>query len=150
MVVKEEIEINAPAEVVYNVASQTEKFPEFIPDVKVIKILDKKDNQQQTYWEANIDGIMFKWEELDVFNLEDLSVEYKLIKGDVDKFEGYWKVNPLSNDKSRLTLYLDFDVNIPMLANLIMPTIRFKVKKNVQSMLKAIKERSEKLYNESR
>lgn len=150
MVVKEEIEINAPAEVVYNVASQTEKFPEFIPDVKVIKILDKKDNQQQTYWEANIDGIMFKWEELDVFNPEDLSVEYKLIKGDVDKFEGYWKVNPLSNDKSRLTLYLDFDVNIPMLANLIMPTIRFKVKKNVQSMLKAIKERSEKLYNESR
>lgn len=150
MVVKEEIEINAPAEVVYNVASQTEKFPEFIPDVKVIKILDKKDNQQQTYWEANIDGIMFKWEELEVFNPEDLSVEYKLIKGDVDKFEGYWKVNPLSNDKSRLTLYLDFDVNIPMLANLIMPTIRFKVKKNVQSMLKAIKERSEKLYNESR
>ncbi len=150
MVVKEEIEINAPAEVVYNVASQTEKFPEFIPDVKVIKILDKKDNQQQTYWEANIDGIMFKWEELEVFNPEDLSVEYKLIKGDVDKFEGYWKVNSLSNDKSKLSLYLDFDVNIPMLANLIMPTIRFKVKKNVQSMLKAIKERSEKLYNESR
>lgn len=150
MVVKEEIEINAPAKVVYDVASQTEKFPEFIPDVKVIKILDKKDNQQQTYWEANIDGIMFKWEELDVFNPEDLSVEYKLIKGDVDKFEGYWKINSLSNNKSKLTLYLDFDVNIPMLANLIMPTIRFKVKKNVQSMLKSIKERSEKLYNESR
>jgi len=146
MVVKDDIEINAPALLVYQVASKTEDFPLFIPDVKVVKILEKKENKQLTYWEANIDGIIFKWEEEDIFYPDKLYLEYKLIKGDVDKFEGYWQVFPISENKSKLVLYLDFEVNIPMLASLIMPTIRFKVKKNIQQMLKAIKERAEKIH----
>ncbi|MCS6956082.1 MAG: SRPBCC family protein [Candidatus Calescibacterium sp.] len=145
MVVKEEIEIGAPSGLVYEVASQTEKFPEFIPDVKSIKIIEKEGNLQKTYWEASIDGIIFKWEEEEIFYPDRMYLEYRLIKGDVDKFEGYWQVVPLSQDRSKLVLYLDFDVNVPMLSSLIMPTIRFKVKKNVQLMLKAIKERAESL-----
>jgi len=146
MVVKDEVEIDAPSKIVYDVASKTEDFPSFIPDVKTVKILDKKDNKQLTYWEANIDGIIFKWEEEDIFYPDKLCLEYKLVKGDVDKFEGYWKVTPISDNKSKLLLYLDFDVDIPMLASLVMPTIRFKVKKNIQSMLRAIKERAEKIF----
>ncbi|MFN3478234.1 MAG: SRPBCC family protein, partial [bacterium] len=46
MFIKEEIEINASVEIVYQVTSQVEKFPEFIPDVKSIKILSKEGNKQ--------------------------------------------------------------------------------------------------------
>ncbi|MFN4220571.1 MAG: type II toxin-antitoxin system RatA family toxin [bacterium] len=145
MVIKEEIEINAPVEIVYQVTSQVEKFPEFIPDVKNIKILSKEGNKQVTFWEASIDGIEFKWEELDIYYPEQYKVDYKLIKGDADKFEGYWQVDQIEKNKSKLTLYLDFEVNIPVFSSLIMPTIRFKVKRNVQTMLKSIKERAEKL-----
>lgn len=147
MVVKEEIEINAPAKIVYDVASLTEKFPEFIPDVKSIKIIQKEGNKQITQWQASIDGIEFNWEEIEIFYPEKMYLEYKLVKGDVDKFEGYWQILPISENKSKLILYLDFDVNIPMLSSLIMPTIRFKVRKNVQLMLKAIKDRSERIFS---
>ncbi len=145
MIIKEEVEIEAPSLIVYQVASDTEKFPEFIPDVKNIKILKKEDNKQITFWEANIDGINFKWEEEEVFYPDQLRLEYKLVKGDVDKFEGYWQVNSINDKKSKLILYLDFDINIPSLASLILPTIRFKVKKNIQLMLKSIKTRVESL-----
>ncbi|MEN3015110.1 MAG: SRPBCC family protein [bacterium] len=145
MILKEEIEINAPASLVFQVASDTEKFPEFIPDVKSVKIIQKEGNIQLTQWEASIDGMFFKWEEKEVFYPEKMYLEYTLVKGDVDKFEGYWQVIPISENKCKLVLQLDFDVNIPMLSSLIMPTIRFKVKKNVQHMLKALKERSEKI-----
>lgn len=145
MIIKEEVEIEAPSSIVYQVASDTEKFPEFIPDVKNIKILKKEDNKQITFWEANIDGINFKWEEEEVFYPDQLRLEYKLVKGDVDKFEGYWQVNSINDKKSKLILYLDFDINIPSLASLILPTIRFKVKKNIQLMLKSIKMKAESL-----
>ncbi|MCS7165402.1 MAG: SRPBCC family protein [Candidatus Calescibacterium sp.] len=145
MVIKEEIDVSAPASLVYSVASDTEKFPEFMPDVKSVKIIEKNGNFQKTQWEADVDGIVFKWEEEEIFYPEKMYLEYKLIKGDIDKFEGYWQVISVNEKKSKLVLYLDFDVNIPMLSSLIMPTIKQKVRKNAQLMLKAIKERAESL-----
>lgn len=145
MVIKEEIDVSAPASLVYSVASDTEKFPEFMPDVRSVKIIEKNGNFQKTQWEADVDGIVFKWEEEEIFYPEKMYLEYKLIKGDIDKFEGYWQVISVSEKKSKLVLYLDFDVNIPMLSSLIMPTIKQKVRKNAQLMLKAIKERAESL-----
>lgn len=146
MVIKEEIEIDAPSYIVYEITSKVEKFPEFIPDVKNVRILHKEGNKQTTLWEASIDGINFKWEELEIYYPEQYYLEYKLIKGDPDKFEGYWKIDTINNEKSKLILYLDFEVNIPVFSTLIMPTIRFKVKRNIQLMLKSIKEKAEKSY----
>ncbi len=145
MNLKEEIEINANQDTVFQVMLDLERFPEFMEDVKRITILEKDGNRKVSEWEAEIDGLVFKWQEEDIYYPQDYKLTYKLIKGDLDKFEGYWEIIRLSDNKSKLVLFLDFDLNIPTLKSLIMPTIKFKVKKNLALMLRAIKSRAESL-----
>jgi len=139
MNLKEEIEINANQDTVFQVMLDLERFPEFMEGVKRITILEKDGNRRVSEWEAEIDGLVFKWQEEDIYYPQDYKLTYKLIKGDLDKFEGYWEIIRLSDNKSKLVLFLDFDLNIPTLKSLIMPTIKFKVKKNLALMLRAIK-----------
>lgn len=145
MNLKEEIEIDANVDIVFKVMLDLEKFPEFMEDVKKITILEENENKRISEWESEIDGLIFKWQEEDVYYPQEYKLTYRLIKGDLDKFEGYWQVIKLSENKSKLVLFLTFDLNIPTLKSLIMPTIKFKVKKNLALMLKAIKSRAESL-----
>ncbi|MGB9638655.1 MAG: type II toxin-antitoxin system RatA family toxin [bacterium] len=145
MNLKEEIEIDANADIVFKVMLDLEKFPEFMEDVKKITILEENENRRISEWESEIDGLVFKWQEEDLYYPQEYKLTYRLIKGDLDKFEGYWQVIKLSENKSKLVLFLTFDLNIPTLKSLIMPTIKFKVKKNLALMLKAIKSRAESL-----
>jgi len=145
MNLKEEIEINANQDIVFKVILDLEKFPEFIEDVKKITILQDEGNKRISEWEAEIDGLLFKWQEEDIYYPQQYKLTYKLIKGDLDKFEGYWEIIKLNDNKSKLVIFLSFDLNIPTLKSLIMPTIKFKVKKNLALMLKAIKSRAESL-----
>jgi coenzyme Q-binding protein COQ10 len=145
MNLKEEIEINANQNIVFKVMLDLEKFPEFMEDVKKITILQDEGNKRISEWEAEIDGLLFKWQEEDIYYPQEYKLTYKLIKGDLDKFEGYWEIIKLNDNKSKLVIFLSFDLNIPTLKSLIMPTIKFKVKKNLALMLKAIKSRAESL-----
>jgi ribosome-associated toxin RatA of RatAB toxin-antitoxin module len=145
MNLKEEIEINANQDIVFKVMLDLEKFPEFMEDVKKITILQDEGNKRISEWEAEIDGLLFKWQEEDIYYPQEYKLTYKLIKGDLDKFEGYWEIIKLNDNKSKLVIFLSFDLNIPTLKSLIMPTIKFKVKKNLALMLKAIKSRAESL-----
>jgi coenzyme Q-binding protein COQ10 len=145
MNLKEEIEINANQDIVFKVMLDLEKFPEFMEDVKKITILQDEGNKRISEWEAEIDGLLFKWQEEDIYYPQQYKLTYKLIKGDLDKFEGYWEIIKLNDNKSKLVIFLSFDLNIPTLKSLIMPTIKFKVKKNLALMLKAIKSRAESL-----
>jgi ribosome-associated toxin RatA of RatAB toxin-antitoxin module len=145
MNLKEEIEINANQDIVFKVMLDLEKFPEFMEDVKKIAILQDEGNKRISEWEAEIDGLLFKWQEEDIYYPQEYKLTYKLIKGDLDKFEGYWEIIKLNDNKSKLVIFLSFDLNIPTLKSLIMPTIKFKVKKNLALMLKAIKSRAESL-----
>jgi coenzyme Q-binding protein COQ10 len=145
MNLKEEIEINANQDIVFKVMLDLEKFPEFMEDVKKITILQDEGNKRISEWEAEIDGLLFKWQEEDTYYPQEYKLTYKLIKGDLDKFEGYWEIIKLNDNKSKLVIFLSFDLNIPTLKSLIMPTIKFKVKKNLTLMLKSIKSRAESL-----
>jgi len=145
MNLKEEIEINANQDILFKVMLDLEKFPEFMEDVKKITILQNEGNKRISEWEAEIDGLLFKWQEEDIYYPQEYKLTYKLIKGDLDKFEGYWEIIKLNDNKSKLVIFLSFDLNIPTLKSLIMPTIKFKVKKNLALMLKAIKSRAESL-----
>ena len=148
MNLKEEVEIEASQDVVFKVMLELEKFPEFMEDVKKITIISEEGNRRISEWESEIDGLIFKWQEEDIYYPEEYRLTYKLVKGDLDKFEGYWKVIKISDNKSKLILFLDFDLNIPTLKSLVMPTIKFKVKKNLASMIKAIKNRAESIYKQ--
>jgi len=64
------------------------------------------------------------------------------IKGDLKKFEGAWTFQPVS-EGTEVTLTVDFEFGIPMIAALLHPIAKVKVKENCDMMLRGMKEKLE-------
>ena len=136
------IVVAAPARAVYELAKDQERFPEFMPDVESVKIVERAPGRIVSRWKTLVEEAPIEWTEVDVFDDEALRVDYRLIEGDLDKFEGTWTFvdGPAC---TTVTLVVDYDFGVPTLAELIGPTLHKKVKENAEMMLSALKREAE-------
>ncbi|HEY1977448.1 MAG TPA: SRPBCC family protein [Candidatus Baltobacteraceae bacterium] len=135
--------IAAPARVVYELAKEQERFPQFMPDVETVVILERHADHIVTRWKTLVEEAPIEWIEEDRFNDEALRIDYKLLEGDLDKFEGAWTFDE-RDGMTHVVLGVDFDFGVPTLAELIGPTLQRKVRENSEMMLAALKAEAEK------
>lgn len=136
------IEIKAPAKKIYELAKDMESYPEFMPDVETVKILERNGNQTVTRWKTLVEEAPIEWTEVDIFDDQHTRIDYRLIEGDLDKFEGAWTFEE-RDGVTKVVLGVDYDFGVPTLAELIGPILQKKVEENSQMMLRALKERTE-------
>ncbi len=136
------IEIKAPARTIYELAKDMERYPDFMPDVETVKVLERKGNETVTRWKTLVEEAPIEWTEVDIFDDEKTRIDYRLIEGDLDKFEGAWTFTE-RDGMTKVVLGVDYDFGVPTLAELIGPILQKKVEENSQMMLKALKERCE-------
>jgi len=142
--VESEIVIAAPARAVYELAKEQERFPEFMPDVESVIVVERGPGRMLSRWKTLVEEAPIEWLEEDLFDDEALRVDYRLIEGDLDKFEGTWTF--LDGDgATHVRLLVDYDFGVPTLAELIGPTLRKKVQENADMMLAALKREAERL-----
>jgi coenzyme Q-binding protein COQ10 len=141
--VQTEIVIKGEPEEIFNFARDMEKFPEYMRDVEEVNVLERNNGNTITEWVTNIDGTPLIWTEEDNFDEENLVITYKMIEGDLDKFEGEWKFTPDSNGGCKVTLGVDYDFGMPSLTDLIGPTLKEKVRENSEMMLEGMKKKIE-------
>jgi coenzyme Q-binding protein COQ10 len=137
------IAIAAPAHAVYELAKDQERFPQFMPDVETVTVLERHADHWITRWKTLVEEAPIEWTEEDRFNDERLRIDYKLIEGDLDKFEGAWTFEE-RDGLTHVVLGVDYDFGVPTLAELIGPTLEKKVKENSEMMLAALKAEAEK------
>ena len=116
--VETSIIIKAESEKVYSLACNMEKYPDYMRDVESVTVIERKDRETITDWETSVDGTPIYWKEIDYFDDKNLTITYKLIEGDLDKFEGQWKFRTVP-EGTEVTLGVDFDFGIPVLEELI-------------------------------
>ena len=136
------IKIQTPKQKVYKIAHEMEKFPQFMRDVKSVKVLEMFDNKTITYWESELEGTPICCKELDESNDEKPSIKYKLTEGDLDKFEGEWIFKD-DGDNTEVILTVDYDFGMPAFEGIVGPVLKIKVKENSMMMLEGIKEKAE-------
>lgn len=140
--------IAAPARKVYELAKNQERFPEFMPDVDSITVIERHPEYLITHWKTLVEDAPIEWTEEDRFDDERCVIDYKLIEGDLDKFEGSWTFiddgSSGSPPLTHVTLGVDYDFGVPTLAELIGPTLEKKVRENSDMMLAALKREAEK------
>ncbi len=88
---------------------------------------------------SNVDGRVIKWKERDVFYPAQHRIEYTQVSGDLKKFEGYWQLSEVA-DGVKIVLTVDFEFGMPMVAALLNPLLKKKVRENSAGMLAAIKQ----------
>ncbi len=140
--VESSITIQGQRKDVYELAKDMEKYSDYMPDVKSVKVVEREDNKTVTEWETLVEEIPICWKEMDEFDDSNLHIKYKLIEGDLDKFEGIWRFEGAEGE-TRVTLTVDFDFGMPTLAELIGPVLEMKVRENSMMMLEAMKKKVE-------
>ncbi len=136
------LHVASTPEKIYPILKNMEKYPEFMTDLKSVEVLERNGNTTVSRWVSDVDGRIIKWTELDTFDDEKMHISYQQIEGDLKKFAGEWILTPM-NSETEIKLTVDFEFGIPMIAGLLNPILKKKVRVNSESMLQAIKERVE-------
>jgi ribosome-associated toxin RatA of RatAB toxin-antitoxin module len=136
------IDIAAPRRKIYELAKDMERYSEFMPDVEYVRIVRRDGDKTITRWKTLVEEAPIEWTEEDVFDDARTRIDYRLIDGDLDKFEGFWTFEE-RDGVTHVVLAVDYDFGVPTLAELIGPILQKKVEENSLMMLQALKAKSE-------
>jgi coenzyme Q-binding protein COQ10 len=140
--VETSIVVDAPARDVYELAKDQERFPDFMPDVELVTVLERHAGRVISRWKTLVEDAPIEWIEEDVFDDTALRVDYRLLEGDLDTFQGAWTFVE-RDGATHVTLGVEYDFGVPTLAELIGPTLHKKVQENSAMMLAALKREAE-------
>jgi len=135
--------VAAPARDVYELAKEQERFPQFMPDVESVTVLERGDGFILTRWKTLVEEAPIEWTEEDRFDDARTRIDYKLTEGDLDKFEGAWTFEDNGDGTTQVVLTVEYDFGVPTLAELIGPTLQKKVQENSEMMLAGLKREAE-------
>ena len=144
--VESSVVINAPVEKVFALAKDIEQFPEFMPDLKKVTIIERSEDGNRLVSEfvgyIKDFKISMKWTEEDEWDPDARTCRFKLVKGDFKTYSGIWAFEPVEGG-TKYTSVIDFEYEIPMIGPIIKTLVARLMKQNVENMLEAIKEKAE-------
>ncbi len=132
------IVVRAAARDVYELAKEQERFPEFMPDVELVTVIERDGARTVSRWKTLVEDAPIEWIEEDLFDDDALRVDYRLLEGDLETFQGAWTFEQ-REDGTYVHLGIEYDFGVPTLAELIGPTLHKKVQENGDMMLVALK-----------
>ena len=144
--VESSVSINAPVEKVFALARDIESFPQFMPDLKKVTILEKspEGNRIVSEFVGYIKDfrLTIKWVEEDHWDEQAKTCNFSLVRGDFKSYSGTWKFEPEAGG-TKYTSVIDFEYNIPLIGPIIKSLVAKLMKQNVDNMLNAIKAKAE-------
>lgn len=137
-------QLGKPARQAFAIVEDLEKFPEFMPNVNAITVLESSKERKVAHWDTTIDDAPLDWVEEGLYDYDKLRLEFRSIEGVFDRFDGFWQVTP-DREGSRVTFELEYEIGLPEIEEIIGPMLREKMIENVEGMLSAIEKRVEGL-----
>ncbi|WP_337365991.1 aromatase/cyclase [Phascolarctobacterium sp.] len=141
--VETKIVIKGDSNAIFEIIKNMEAYPTFMHDLISVEVLERGDNTTLSHWVSNVDGRKIVWTERDTFFPEEMRITYCQTEGDLKKMEGEWRLVPVA-DGTEVSLLVDFEFGIPMIAGLLNPILKKKVRENSENMLTAVKAQIEK------
>ena len=132
--------VPAPPERVYAAAKEIERFPEFMPNVQTVEIVERQGSRVVSRWVGRVEEFnrTIKWVEQDDWNDPERVCTFRATEGDWDKYEGVWTFEE-HPDGTRVYLRLDFEFDVPLIGPLIKGLLARLVKRNSEETLEGLK-----------
>ena len=138
--------IAASPDAVYAIARDVERFPDFMPDVQRITVLeaDPDGRRQVVEWVGLIPTfkLTVKWTEEDRWDPVARTCHFTQVKGDFSEYGGSWHFIP-EGEGTRFESEVTYNLEIPTIGPLIRGVVRKIMTDNVQRLQEAIKRRVE-------
>lgn len=130
--------IHAPLQDVYRRAKDVEAFPEFMPDLVSVRVLERRNGNTVTAWVGIVQGRKIRWVEEDEWDDARYLCRFRQREGDFTRYEGSWSF-AATEDGTRTALVVDFELDLPLAGALLSNLLKVLVRKNLESMLAALK-----------
>lgn len=130
--------IHAPLDRVYAVAKDVERFPQFMPDLESVAVLERTPSGTLTQWVGVVQGRKIRWIEEDAWDDATHVCRFRQRTGDFSRYEGSWAFEATPGG-TRTSLAVDFELDIPLAGALLSSLVRVLMRKNCESMLAALK-----------
>lgn len=132
------IVINAPPEKVFDVITQFERYPEFLPEVKRIRVLERRDNEAKVQYE--VDVVKTIRYTILARSERPKRMSWTFVEGEVMKDnKGSWVLEPEGEGRTRVTYTVEMALG-PLVPKAIINTL---VDSSLPRMLDAFKRRAE-------
>ena len=137
--------ISAQVDRVYAIAQDVEKFPEYMPNVKSIEVIDREGNRVVTKWVGEVEDlrIRIRWTEEDIWDPPAKTCAFRQLEGDYKTLRGIWRFTDLGDGTTRFDSELELEYDVPLIGPLIKGLIAKKAKENLDQTLAAIKRAAE-------
>lgn len=139
-------DVAAPLDQVYALARNIEAFPEFMPDVQEVQILEQHpDGRQKSRWVGIVKEFKrtIAWTEEDHWDETNHTCTFAQIEGDFAVYRGAWRFDTTATG-THVELELEYEYDVPLIGNLIKALLKRKMQENCDNMLAAIKAEAEK------
>lgn len=136
------IVIAVPIDQVYALARAVENFPEFMPDLESVEVLERWNGNTISRWVGLVQGRKIRWVEEDIWDDGAYRCTFRQREGDFTRYEGTWQFE-VSPEGTRTTIEVDFELDIPLAGSLLSNLLRTLMRKNIHNMLVALKSRAE-------
>ena len=142
-----EVIIDAPLAKVYALAKDAESFPNFMPNVESVVVIERSDDGTRAVvdWVGVAPNFKLKirWTEEDFWDDAAHICRFKMVKGDYNEYQGEWTFTTEAG-KTKFVSSFDYELEIPLIGPLLKKVIARLMHGNTQEILEAIKARAEK------
>jgi ribosome-associated toxin RatA of RatAB toxin-antitoxin module len=137
-----EIVIDAPAARVYALAKDIERFPDFLPNVQQVTVVEREGSRVVSEWAGLVPEFRrtIRWVEEDVWDDAALACRFRCLSGDWDRYEGTWTFT-LEDGRARVSLAISYDYNVPLIGPLIKQLLCKLVARNAEETLAGLQRR---------
>ena len=95
MVMRNEIVINAPPARIFAYASDTERWPEYLPHYRYVRVLERDGNRQVVEMAARRSGIPVRWRAEQTNDAQTPSIHFHHLGGWTKGMDVEWRFEPV-------------------------------------------------------
>src|SRR3989337_4611754 len=127
----------------WEVITDYNSLPDLIADLKVSRVMERRDNEVILYQEGESGFLVFRFRvdvTVKIVEHHHRSIEFTKVDGDFDFLEGEWRVEPLSSNETLIVF------TVAAKPKLYIPrwVIRYIMKRAIPVGMKALQERIER------
>ena len=132
-------DIRAPIERVWDTLVDIESYAESMETIRWIRLVGSdSEHARRAEWSVLLKGSILEWEEEEQLDHEAHKVVFRQLRGDLEFFDGHWMLEELGPNETRAHFELEFEIGIPMLAEMLNPVAQKSLEENCAAMLRGL------------
>lgn len=144
-VVEHTKELNAPARLLYEVVTDYERYPEWLPEFRSARILRKEGNEVDVEFVFAVPIKQLRYSIRVHHDPENLKTEWHYLGGEIiDNTEGGWHFIPLGEDRTRIHYRVGVSINVPVSKGLVNRIASLLTETTIPRMFKELEKQAKK------